>query len=36
MRVFIACTIIVSAALSLGGCVGHHEKAVVTEPLKLG
>ena len=36
MRLFIACAIIVTATLSLGGCVGHHEKAVVSEPLKLG
>ena len=36
MRVFIACAIIVSAAVGLGGCSGHHEKAVVQEPLKLG
>jgi hypothetical protein len=35
MRVFIACAIIITAALSLGGCVGHHEKAVSAEPLKL-
>ena len=35
MRVFIACAIIISAAISLGGCVGHHEKAVMAEPLKL-
>jgi hypothetical protein len=36
MRVFIACAIIISATLGLAGCFGHHEKAVVTEPLKLG
>jgi hypothetical protein len=36
MRVFIACAIILSAAVGLGGCWGHHEKAVVAEPLKLG
>ena len=35
MRVFIACAIIITATLSLGGCVGHHEKAVSAEPLKL-
>ena len=35
MRVFIACAIIISAAIGLAGCVGHHEKAVVSEPLKL-
>ena len=27
---------IVAATVALGGCVGHHEKAVVAEPLKLG
>ncbi len=26
---------IVAAAVALSGCVGHHEKAVVAEPLKL-
>jgi hypothetical protein len=26
---------IVAAAIALSGCVGHHEKAVVAEPLKL-
>jgi hypothetical protein len=36
MRVFLACAIIVTAAIGLGGCWGHHEKAVVAEPLKLG
>ena len=36
MRVFIACAIILTAAIGLGGCWGHHEKAVVAEPLKLG
>jgi hypothetical protein len=36
MRVFIACAIIISAAIGLSGCFGHHEKAVVTQPLKLG
>ena len=36
MRMFIALAIIVSATLGLGGCFGHHEKAVVVEPLKLG
>ena len=25
----------VAAAVALSGCVGHHEKAVVAEPLKL-
>ena len=35
MRVFIACAIIITATLSLAGCGGHHEKAVVAEPLKL-
>lgn len=36
MRVLIACAIIITATVSLGGCVGHHEKAVMNEPLKLG
>jgi hypothetical protein len=36
MRVFIACAIILTAAVGLGGCWGHHEKAVMAEPLKLG
>ena len=27
---------IVAATVALGGCLGHHEKAVVAEPLKLG
>jgi hypothetical protein len=36
MRNLIACEIIISAAVGLGGCFGHHEKAVVQEPLKLG
>lgn len=36
MRIFVALAIVVSASLGLGGCFGHHEKAVVVEPLKLG
>jgi hypothetical protein len=32
----IAAAMLVAAAVSLGGCFGHHEKAVVVEPLKLG
>ncbi len=32
----IAAAMLVAAAVSLGGCFGHHEKAVVIEPLKLG
>ena len=35
MRLLIACAIIISTVVGLGGCVGHHEKAVVSEPLKL-
>ena len=35
MRILIACAIIISATVGLGGCFGH-EKAVVQEPLKLG
>jgi len=36
MRVLLAIAIAVSATVGLGGCFGHHEKAVVQEPLKLG
>jgi hypothetical protein len=36
MRVLLACAIVISVTLGLGGCFGHHEKAVVAEPLKLG
>ena len=36
MRILIACAVIISAAVGLGGCWGHHEKVVVQEPLKLG
>lgn len=35
MRLLIATAIIISATIGLGGCFGHHEKAVVVEPLKL-
>jgi hypothetical protein len=27
---------IVTTGIVLAGCVGHHEKAVVAEPLKVG
>jgi hypothetical protein len=27
---------IVAATVALGGCFGHHEKAVTAEPLKVG
>ena len=33
--VIVAATL-VAAAVALGGCFGHHEKAMVSEPLKLG
>jgi hypothetical protein len=33
--VIVAATL-VAATVALGGCFGHHEKAVVQEPLKLG
>jgi hypothetical protein len=33
MRVFLACAIIITAALGLGGCF-HHEQAVASQPLK--
>jgi hypothetical protein len=36
MRVFLAFAIIISATIGLGGCFGHHERAVATQPLKLG
>jgi len=32
MRVFIACAIIVTAAIGLGGCF-HHQQAVVEQPI---
>jgi len=32
MRVFIACAIIVTAAIGLGGCF-HHEQAVAMQPI---
>ena len=35
MRVLIACAIIVTATIGLGGCF-HHDQAVTAEPLKLG
>jgi hypothetical protein len=31
----IAAAMLVAAAVSLGGCFGHHEQVVVTQPLKL-
>jgi hypothetical protein len=27
---------LVAATVALGGCFGHHQQTVVTEPLKLG
>lgn len=33
MRLFIAIAIAASLAAGLGGCFGHHEKAVVVEPV---
>lgn len=33
MRVLIACAIIITATLGLGGCF-HHDQQVVSEPLK--
>jgi hypothetical protein len=36
MRLFLACAIVITAAIGLSGCFGHHEKAVMAEPLKLG
>jgi len=34
MRVLLACAIIISAAIGLGGCFAHHQQAVATQPLK--
>jgi hypothetical protein len=36
MRLFLACAIVISAAIGLSGCFGHHQKEVIAEPLKLG
>jgi len=33
MRLVLACTIAVTMAVGLGGCFGHHQKAVVAEPI---
>jgi hypothetical protein len=33
MRILIACSIVIAAAIGLGGCF-HHEQAVVQQPLK--
>ena len=33
MRVLLACAIAVTAAVSLGGCWGHHQQAAVVEPV---
>jgi hypothetical protein len=33
MRFFLACAIIIMAAIGLGGCF-HHEQAVSSQPLK--
>jgi uncharacterized protein HemX len=33
MRVLIACAIVISAAIGLGGCF-HHQQQMVQEPLK--
>lgn len=32
----VAAVMLVAAAVSLGGCFGHHQETVVVEPLKLG
>jgi hypothetical protein len=34
MRVFLACAIIITAVVGLGGCFWHHQQAVTTQPLK--
>ncbi len=36
MRLFIACAIIISTTIGLGGCFGHHQETAIVEPLKLG
>jgi hypothetical protein len=35
MRILMICAIVLTATVGLGGCF-HHEKAVATQPLKLG
>jgi hypothetical protein len=35
MRILIICAIVFTGTVALGGCF-HHEKAVATQPLKLG
>jgi hypothetical protein len=35
MRILIICAILITGTVALGGCF-HHEKAVATQPLKLG
>jgi len=35
MRILIICALVLTGTVALGGCF-HHEKAVVTQPLKLG
>ena len=32
----IAAIMLVSAAVTLGGCFGHHQETAIVEPLKLG
>jgi hypothetical protein len=36
MRIIIVCTIVLTAAIGLGGCFFHgwHQQAVTTQPLK--
>jgi hypothetical protein len=36
LKGMIVVTTIVVAAAALGGCFGHHEKAVTYKPMKLG
>jgi len=33
MRLILACAIAATLAVGLGGCFGHHQKAVVVEPV---
>ena len=35
MRVLIACVVVMATTIAVGGCFGHHQQMVVSEPLKL-
>jgi hypothetical protein len=34
MRFLIACAVVIATTVALGGCFGHHQQVVVSEPLK--